>query len=59
MKYVRATKLAKMTGLSVAAINARRHQGKWLKGIHWFKNSERIIWYSVPAIERSIKIQSI
>jgi len=55
MKYVLATKLAEMSGMTVAAINSKRHQGKWLENIHWRKTSERVIYYCVPAIERWIE----
>ncbi|MDX8382876.1 MAG: excisionase family protein [Ghiorsea sp.] len=56
MKYVLANKLASLTGLSVAAINAKRTQGKWLEGIHWRKSAEeRTIYYCLPAIERWVE----
>jgi len=55
MEYVRSNKLADLTGMSVAAINCMRYQGKWLEGIHWHRQSARCIWYCVPAIVRSIK----
>jgi len=58
MKYVISRKLAEMTGMTVAAINGKRHQGKWLQGIHWWKPSERVIYYNIPAIERWIKDNS-
>jgi hypothetical protein len=44
-----------MTGLSVSAINGMRYSGKWIKGIHWYKASSRVIFYNIPAIERWIK----
>jgi hypothetical protein len=59
MEYVRSNKLSYMTGLSVSAINGMRYSGKWIKGIHWFKASARVIYYYIPAIERSIKEQSL
>ncbi|RLL52181.1 hypothetical protein D8Y20_07825 [Mariprofundus sp. EBB-1] len=55
MKYVRAIKLAEVTGLTVAAINAMRYQGKLLKDIHWFKRSARTVWYDYPAVMRYVK----
>jgi len=56
MKYVLANKLAELTGLSVAAINAKRAQGKWLEGIHWRKTmQETTVYYCLPAIERWIE----
>lgn len=56
VKYVLASKLAQETGLTIAAINAKRAQGKWLEGIHWRKGrDERTIWYCIPAIERWIE----
>lgn len=58
MKYVNVRKLSDMTGLTVAAINAKRNQGKWLEGIHWRRASERVIYYCVPAIEQWIEGQS-
>jgi len=55
-KYVVASKLAEMTGLTVAAINAKRVQGKWLQNIHWRQPpDENTIYYCVPAIERWIE----
>jgi len=52
MKYVLATKLSELTGLTVDAIRGKRISGYWLENIHWVKAPDGRLLFNIDAINR-------
>lgn len=52
MRWVQASRLSELTGLTLKAIQNRRVRGVWLRVEHYAKPPDGTYWYDTEAIDR-------
>jgi len=58
-KWIRASKYAEISGITTAAIKAKRQQGVWLEGKHWVRAPDGQIMIDWRALDEWAESQTM